>query len=264
MVVFNWFSILFGKLEVNFISEKIFNEEIHNFGVFLVLKEIINEHICTSSNKQFSSILILMHSHNRSIARISQRSRCENGIWGESNIKSSSLNIDKICSFSFRSFLILFFLIISASHHKLVVSSFGLFCITIYNSSYFFVKDSALNISFFRVEVFVKRCSHHAVAVYADPEFGTNLADVGIVPLISTFVAQDHQFPTGLDVFDKIGDFLRSVVILWGGDDEQVGFPDFLEVDSIFIETDLNLAIVTLYSSLYFLANFLRLAPGFP
>jgi hypothetical protein len=128
--------IIFGKLEVDFLSEKELKEEIHQLAVLLLLEVVIGEHHNTSANDQFSStFLVLINRTNRSVARVSKRARSEDSIGRVSNGQRCSIDIDKIYSCPFGLFLIFLFIFFSASHHEcVIVSPFWLLRVTIDNS----------------------------------------------------------------------------------------------------------------------------------
>lgn len=75
MIIFNWLSIFFSKFELNFVGEEKFHKEIHNFGVLLIFKVVIQEHLNTACNQQFPTAFMLMNGYDGSIAWICQWSR---------------------------------------------------------------------------------------------------------------------------------------------------------------------------------------------
>lgn len=91
------------------------------------------------------------------------------------------------------------------------------------------------------MEIFVKGGPHNAIVVDLNSEFGSNFIEVGVVLLVSSLVADDHQVSSTFHILDEVGDFLRAEILLGGSDDEQVGLLDFLKLNGILVESDLEL-----------------------
>jgi hypothetical protein len=69
--------VVSDELKVNLLSEEIFQEEVHQLAVFLLLEIVIAEHHYTPAHYQLSTaFLVLIHSTDRPVARICQRARC--------------------------------------------------------------------------------------------------------------------------------------------------------------------------------------------
>lgn len=91
------------------------------------------------------------------------------------------------------------------------------------------------------MEVFVEGGPHDAIIVDLDPEFGSDFVEIGVVLLVSALVADNHQVSSTFHILDEVSNFLGAEILLGGRDNEQVGFLDFLELDGILVESDLEL-----------------------
>ena len=54
------FVFVFRKLEIDFFSEEIFEEEVHEFRVFFLFKVVVAEHHDTAADDEFSSAFVVM------------------------------------------------------------------------------------------------------------------------------------------------------------------------------------------------------------
>lgn len=129
---------------------------------------------------------MLINCTNRSVAGISQRTRSQNSICWISYSQRSSIYIDKINTCPFWLFLILFLIFISSSHHKSVImSTLRLLGIAINDSSHLLIENSVVNVSLFRMEVFIKRRTNHTVRVDCDSKLFSSFAYVCIVSILN-------------------------------------------------------------------------------
>lgn len=157
--------IVLEELKVDLLGKEIFQKEVHQLSVFLLLEIVITEHHHTPAYYQLTTaLLMLIHSADRPVAGISQGSRCQDSIAGIVHIQRSSVHVNEIDSCTFRLLLIFLLLFISVAHHEgIVVPTFWLFGIPVDHSGHFLVEDAVMDVCFFRVEVFVKRSSDNAV-----------------------------------------------------------------------------------------------------
>ena len=88
-----------------------------------------------------------------------------------------------------------------------MLTGFGLFRIPVYDSGDFLVEDSVVNVGFFGVEVFVKRCSDHTVRVDGDSKFASYLIEIGIIPSISSFVWKYKEVTSIINILLKVLNF---------------------------------------------------------
>ena len=58
---------------------------------------------------------------------------------------------------------------------------FGFLCISINNSSNFFIEDAVVDVGFFRMEIFIKGSADNTVRIDSDAKLFSNFADVCIV-----------------------------------------------------------------------------------
>jgi len=139
MIIFNGLCILFGELELDFVTKEELDHEIHDFSIFLIFKVVVQKHLYATSHQEFPPIFIFMHCCYWPVAWIGQRARGQDRKRGQIYIQSGSLYIYEISTLSPRLLLILLLLIIPGPHHKLIISCLGLFSIPINNSSYLFI-----------------------------------------------------------------------------------------------------------------------------
>ena len=66
------------------------------------------------------------------------------------------------------------------------------------------------------------------------------------VPALSSFMGEDEEVTSVFNIFFEIFYFGGSEVLSGCGEDEEVGLFDFIEVDGIFVESDLGVAYFTL------------------
>lgn len=72
VVIFDWLSIFFGELKLDFIGEEKFDEKLHYLAIFFQLEIVVQEHLDTPTHKKFTSTFILMDSCHWPVAWISQ------------------------------------------------------------------------------------------------------------------------------------------------------------------------------------------------
>lgn len=151
------FIVLFGKLEFDLVSQKIFDEKLHNLLVFLLLKVVVVESIQASAHHEPALIFALVDCSDGPVARIREWSRCQDGVsWGL-DVEGATINVHKINSGSFTLLLILFFLIFSSSKGEpIVVPSFGFFGVAVDDSGDFFVEDTVVDVGFFGMEILIE------------------------------------------------------------------------------------------------------------
>jgi len=127
---------------------------------------------------------MLINSTNRPITGICQRSRSKDSISRICYSEGSSIDIDEINSCSFWLLLIFLLIFLPASHHKrIVMSTFWLLRIAIYDPSHFLVEYTVVNIGLFWVEIFVKRSTNYTVRVNCDTKLLCSFAYVCIISI---------------------------------------------------------------------------------
>lgn len=72
VVIFDWLSIFFGELKLDFIGEEKFDEKLHYLAIFFQLEVVVQEHLDTPTHKKLTSTFILMDSCHWPVAWISQ------------------------------------------------------------------------------------------------------------------------------------------------------------------------------------------------
>ena len=65
--------VIFRELEIDLLGEEVLEEEVHQFGVLLLLEIIIVEHGDTAHDDHFSALGVLVDGSNRAVAGVSQR-----------------------------------------------------------------------------------------------------------------------------------------------------------------------------------------------
>ena len=126
------------------------------------------------------------------------------------------------------------------------MSSFGFFGIAIDNSGDLFIENSIVDIGLFWVEILVEGGSDNTVVINLDSKLGGDGRDVGIVFAVSTFMSEDEEISSSLNILDETVDFIGREWVFGGGEDEEVGLFDFFEFDWILVQTNLNELMVTL------------------
>ena len=65
--------VVFGELEINFLGEEEFQEEVHQFTILLLLEILVSEHRDTAADHQFpSAFLVLVNRTYRSVAGVGE------------------------------------------------------------------------------------------------------------------------------------------------------------------------------------------------
>ena len=90
------------------------------------------------------------------------------------------------------------------------------------------------------MEIFIEGSSDNTVIINSDSEFGGDLVEIGAVLLVAAFVGEDEQIATILNIFDEVVDLLLRELILGRGQDEEICFFDFIELDGILVQADLR------------------------
>ena len=85
------------------------------------------------------------------------------------------------------------------------------------------------------MEVLIEGSSDNTIIINIDSEFGSNFIQVSVVLLVSSFISEDKQITTILNIFNKVINFLRTELILGWSQDKQVRLLNFIELDRIFI-----------------------------
>lgn len=175
--------VVFGKLEVHFLSEEEFQEEFHDLCILLLVEVFISKHGDTSAHYQLTSwFLMLINSANRPVARISEWSWGQDWVRWREYIYTGAVNKYKVNTSPLWFFLIFLLIFLSPSQHKSIVPSpFWLFSIAVCHSCDFLIENSIVDISLFRMEVFIKGCSDDTIRIYNDSKFFSQLRDICIV-----------------------------------------------------------------------------------
>ena len=163
--------VITGELEVHLLAEKVFQEEVHQLAILFLLKVVIVEHGNRPANYQLSvGFGVVVNSTDRSIARIGQRPRGQNGICRILDCQTDTVNVDKIDTCSFRFLLILLLFLVVTTQHEGVVLTLRFFSIAVDDSCDLFAENAIVDVGFLGVEVFVKGGPDHTVRVYGDSE----------------------------------------------------------------------------------------------
>ena len=85
------------------------------------------------------------------------------------------------------------------------------------------------------MEVLIEGSTYNTIIINIDSEFGSNFIQVSVVLLVSSFISEDKQITTILNIFNKVINFLRTELILGWSQDKQVRLLNFIELDRIFI-----------------------------
>lgn len=85
------------------------------------------------------------------------------------------------------------------------------------------------------MEVLIEGSTDNTIIINIDSEFGSNFIQVSVVLLVSSFISEDKQITTILNIFNKVINFLRTELILGWSQDKQVRLLNFIELDRIFI-----------------------------
>lgn len=85
------------------------------------------------------------------------------------------------------------------------------------------------------MEVLIEGSTDNTIIINIDSEFGSNFIQVSVVLLVSSFISEDKQITTILNIFNKVINFLRTELILGWSQNKQVCLLNFIEFDRIFI-----------------------------
>lgn len=85
------------------------------------------------------------------------------------------------------------------------------------------------------MEVLIEGSTDNTIIINIDSEFGSNFIQVSVVLLVSSFISEDKQITTILNIFNKVINFLRTELILGWSQNKQVRLLNFIELDRIFI-----------------------------
>ena len=92
-----------------------------------------------------------------SVARVGQRTRCQDSVGRSSSGKTDALDVDKVNAGASGLLLILLLIVLSsAKHEAVVVSTLWLFRVPVGYSCHLLVEDAVVDIGLFGVEVFVE------------------------------------------------------------------------------------------------------------
>jgi hypothetical protein len=64
------------------------------------------------------------------------------------------------------------------------------------------------------MEVLIEGSTDNTIIINIDSEFGSNFIQVSVVLLVSSFISEDKQITTILNIFNKVINFLRTELIL--------------------------------------------------
>ena len=64
------------------------------------------------------------------------------------------------------------------------------------------------------MEVLIEGSTDNTIIINIDSEFGSNFIQVCVVLLVSSFISEDKQITTILNIFNKVINFLRTELIL--------------------------------------------------
>ena len=120
------------------------------------------------------------------------------------------------------------------------MTAFGFLRVAVDDPGHLLVENAVVDVGFLGVEIFVKRCPDDAVGINGHSELLGDLGQIGVVPAVASLVRENKQVAPIFDILLEILDFGGGEGIFGRGEDEELCFFDFIEIDGVLVKSNLH------------------------
>jgi hypothetical protein len=176
--------VVLAELEVHLLREEVFQEEVHDLRVLLLLEIVVREHSHTAAHHQLAPALrVLVNSADGTVAGIGQWTGSEDGVGRGDNVQTGPVYEDEVHSCTFGLLLVFLLIILPTAQHEGVIDlTLGFLGVAVDDPGDLLIEDAVVDVCLLWVEVLIEGGANNTIRVDGNTELFGDLADVGVVP----------------------------------------------------------------------------------